>query len=330
MPRAVPQRNIRRGRIAALCLRERVDREHGALRILKDRETPAVRDRRGCFHDLAAERLGLPRGPLIDVGRSDDESQFGTASPARTTIRPPMAVRCPPASCRSSQRPQPASSVSRPSSRSRRLPSRRWSSARARPNCPFIPSLMSSLLWSHRGTDRGGRAQRIICSVSLSPCPQCLCGYVICRSRTVCSAGWRRPVRYHPCIVRTRIVTALLLAIAALASGQDPAGVAPALYKVEVDNAWVRVLRTTRGPHQKSPMHSHPATVVVCLTESHQRVTNANGTVSEESHKAGDVIYNEPVTHAEESLSIIPQPSSSAWPARRSPRKPSDARACGD
>jgi hypothetical protein len=77
-------------------------------------------------------------------------------------------------------------------------------------------------------------------------------------------------------------------------------------------------------------MHSHPATVVVCLTESHQRVTNANGTVSEESHKAGDVIYNEPVTHAEESLSIIPQPSSSAWPARRSPRKPSDARACGD
>jgi quercetin dioxygenase-like cupin family protein len=113
-------------------------------------------------------------------------------------------------------------------------------------------------------------------------------------------------VRYHPFIVRTRIVTALLLAMAALASGQDPAGVAPTLYKVEVDNAWVRVLRTTRRPGQKSPMHSHPATVVVCLTDSHQRVTNANGTVSQVSHKAGDVIYNEPTTHAEENLSDQP------------------------
>jgi len=113
-------------------------------------------------------------------------------------------------------------------------------------------------------------------------------------------------VRYHPYIVRTGFLAALLLGMAAVVAGQDPVGVAPALYNVEVDNAWVRVLRTTRGPHQKSPMHSHPATVVVCLTDSHQRVTNANGTVSEVSHKAGDVIYNEPVTHAEESLSDQP------------------------
>jgi quercetin dioxygenase-like cupin family protein len=82
--------------------------------------------------------------------------------------------------------------------------------------------------------------------------------------------------------------------------------VAPALYKVEIDNPWVRVLRTTRPPHQTSPMHSHPATVVVCLTDSRQRVTSPNGTVSEVSHKAGDVIYNEPVTHAEENLSDQP------------------------
>ena len=53
-------------------------------------------------------------------------------------------------------------------------------------------------------------------------------------------------------------------------------------------------------------MHSHPATVVVCLTDSHQRVTDANGKVSEVRHKAGDVVYNEAVTHAEESLSDQP------------------------
>jgi quercetin dioxygenase-like cupin family protein len=113
-------------------------------------------------------------------------------------------------------------------------------------------------------------------------------------------------VRYHPYIVQIGFVTVLLLAVAASATAQDPVAVAPTLYKVEVDNAWVRVLRTTRAPHGRSPMHSHPATVVVCLTDSHQRVTNANGTVSDVSHRAGDVLYNEPVTHAEESLSDQP------------------------
>jgi beta-alanine degradation protein BauB len=97
-----------------------------------------------------------------------------------------------------------------------------------------------------------------------------------------------------------------LLVLAGGASAQDPVAVAPGLYKVEIDNAWVRVLRTTRGPRQKSPMHSHPAAVVVCLTDSRQRVTTANGGVTEVSHKAGDVIYNEPVTHAEENLSDQP------------------------
>jgi len=101
-------------------------------------------------------------------------------------------------------------------------------------------------------------------------------------------------------------LAAIVLGLAGAARAQDPLRVAPALYKVEVDNAWVRVLRTTRAPHGKSPMHSHPATVVVCLSDSHQRVTEAGGTVREVTHNAGDVIYNDAVTHAEESLSDRP------------------------
>jgi len=46
--------------------------------------------------------------------------------------------------------------------------------------------------------------------------------------------------------------------------------------------------------------------VVVCLTDSRQRVTTAAGAVTEVTHKAGDVIYNEAVTHTEESLSDRP------------------------
>jgi quercetin dioxygenase-like cupin family protein len=106
--------------------------------------------------------------------------------------------------------------------------------------------------------------------------------------------------------VKRGLCAAIVLGLAGAASAQDPVGIAPALYKVEIDNAWVRVLRTTRAPHGKSPMHSHPATVVVCLTDSHQRVTDAAGTTRQVTHKAGDVIYNDPVTHAEESLSDRP------------------------
>jgi len=112
-------------------------------------------------------------------------------------------------------------------------------------------------------------------------------------------------VRYHR-FVKTGVFAVLLLGLAAGAAAQDAVSVAPALYKVEVDNAWVRVLRATRSPHGKSPMHSHPPAVVVCLTDSRQRVTNSHGAVSEVSHKAGEVIYNEGVTHSEESLSDQP------------------------
>src|SRR5262245_413704 len=107
-------------------------------------------------------------------------------------------------------------------------------------------------------------------------------------------------------MLRTGYATGLLFVLAAGAPVHDPVTIAPTLYKVAVDNACVRVLRTTRGPHEKSPMHGHPATVVVCLTDSRQRVTSANGTVSEVSHRAGDVVYNEPLAHAEESLSDQP------------------------
>jgi len=69
--------------------------------------------------------------------------------------------------------------------------------------------------------------------------------------------------------------------------------VAPALYKVEIDNPSVRVLRETVAPHEKSPAHSHPASVVVYLTPTR-------------GHHAGDVTYNEPGMHSEENISDRP------------------------
>lgn len=92
----------------------------------------------------------------------------------------------------------------------------------------------------------------------------------------------------------------------ATAPAQDPAKVAPGDYKVEIENEWVRILRSKRGTHSKVPMHEHPDQVVVFLTDTHQRVTSADGRVQEITRKAGDVVYGTAVRHTEENLSDQP------------------------
>ena len=95
-----------------------------------------------------------------------------------------------------------------------------------------------------------------------------------------------------------RPLLATLIALAATtAAAQD---------EVEIDNAWVRVLRVRQGPHAAAPLHQHPPSVMVYLTDVHQRVTGANGKAQEVTHKAGEVAYMEAATHAEENLSDQP------------------------
>ena len=95
----------------------------------------------------------------------------------------------------------------------------------------------------------------------------------------------------------------LSFGVAAAVAAQDPVLVAPADYRVEIDNQWVRVLRATEGPHARVPMHAHPARVVVYLTDVHQRVTGEDGKVQDVVRKAGDVVYADAVRHAEENAS---------------------------
>ena len=53
--------------------------------------------------------------------------------------------------------------------------------------------------------------------------------------------------------------------------------------KVEIDNAWVRVLRVKLAPHEKAPEREHPDSVAVYLTDF-------------VNHKAGDVAWLEATT----------------------------------
>ncbi len=98
---------------------------------------------------------------------------------------------------------------------------------------------------------------------------------------------------------------AMWVGCAAIVAAQDPVQISPD-YKAEIENNWVRVLRVKRGPHGKTPMHQHPASVLVFLTDYHQKVTGADGKVREITKKAGDVSYIEAVKHSEENLSDQP------------------------
>lgn len=95
-----------------------------------------------------------------------------------------------------------------------------------------------------------------------------------------------------------------LTAISAMA--QDAVKADPKHYTVEFENDQVRVLRIRYGPHEKSIMHSHPAGVLVQITDLNTRFTLADGKTVERHGKAGQVLESEAGTHLPENLSDQP------------------------
>ncbi len=88
-----------------------------------------------------------------------------------------------------------------------------------------------------------------------------------------------------------------------VALAQDPAKVDSQHCKVEFENAQVRVLHWHIGPHEKVPMHEHPAYVQISLTDQRFRLTLPDGTTKEVKTKAGQTSWNEPQKHSSEVLS---------------------------
>jgi quercetin dioxygenase-like cupin family protein len=95
------------------------------------------------------------------------------------------------------------------------------------------------------------------------------------------------------------LVTLFSLA-AFTAKAQDPLKVDPKHNKLEFENSQVRVLRFTFGPHEKSPMHEHPANVVVFLTDGQVKFTYPDGKTEDRQAKAGQVVWNTAVKHESE------------------------------
>ena len=81
---------------------------------------------------------------------------------------------------------------------------------------------------------------------------------------------------------------------------EDPVKVDSKHYTVATENDRVRVLKVHYGPHEKSVMHSHPASVAVFLTDGTGKFTFPDGKTQEFTAKAGDAMYNAATTHLPE------------------------------
>src|SRR4051794_13357740 len=54
------------------------------------------------------------------------------------------------------------------------------------------------------------------------------------------------------------VVTFALMFLGAAVSAQEPSAAAPKNYKIEFENAYVRVFRVSHAPHDHIPVHKHP------------------------------------------------------------------------
>jgi len=93
-----------------------------------------------------------------------------------------------------------------------------------------------------------------------------------------------------------------LLAFAIPVIAQDATKVDPNHYKVESENARVRVVRAKYGPHEKSVMHSHPDLVAIFLTDGRVKFTYPGGKTEERDMKAGTALFTPAVKHLPENI----------------------------
>jgi hypothetical protein len=103
--------------------------------------------------------------------------------------------------------------------------------------------------------------------------------------------------------MRVRIAVyglALCFCLAPIVSAQDAVKVDPKHYTVVSENAQVRILKIHYGPHEKSVMHSHPASVVVPLNDAKGTFTHPGGKKEDFDMKAGVAQYTAAGTHLPE------------------------------
>lgn len=92
----------------------------------------------------------------------------------------------------------------------------------------------------------------------------------------------------------------------AQSSAPDRVTADPATADVLLENDCVRVQFHNVAVGQMIPMHSHPKYVIYVFNPYSARSTFPDGTQRISERKAGEVIWNEPVTHSLENIGTTP------------------------
>ena len=98
--------------------------------------------------------------------------------------------------------------------------------------------------------------------------------------------------------MKTLKLAVALSALPLVAAAQDPVKVDPGHYKVLIDNAAVRVLKVNMAAGAKSPMHSHPDTLLVPLADGKARFTMPDGKTQDVVLTKENASYNPAFTHS--------------------------------
>ena len=101
---------------------------------------------------------------------------------------------------------------------------------------------------------------------------------------------------------RVLYLSLFLFACAVPALAQDPVKVDSQHYKVEFENANVRVLRVKVGAGEKSVMHRHPNAVAIFQTSGRVKFTFPNGKTEERDIVAGTTLWTPAITHQPENI----------------------------
>ncbi len=101
-------------------------------------------------------------------------------------------------------------------------------------------------------------------------------------------------------IRQVRLVLAIAFAfpLQVLAQAGDAVSVDPDVHRVILDNEQVRVFDARASKGTKSPMHSHPPTVLISLESTRIRVTGSDGKTAVADLNPGQVIWLEGVRHS--------------------------------
>ena len=105
---------------------------------------------------------------------------------------------------------------------------------------------------------------------------------------------------------RLSLLVVFLAVMVTAATAQDPVKVDSQHYKVESENAQVRILRIHYGPHEKSPMHYHPNAVAVFLTDGQVKFTLPDGKTRQVPAKAGATVWEAGGKHLPENVGDKP------------------------